>query len=267
MMIVPYGHEICFRLARWAKKTPGARHSQFVYPLPEDYLPLIAWTPTPDDPEMIEAYLARSYYRRPDSRVSFEDLAIRLATDGVAPEEDEFGWLMPVEEEGRGREKPVYISIGAQVTSAAAALEDPILGPRLRELRAPYVFARTGADAETFDRLGQFIPVQTNGWMGEAGLLRETRVVSRSPVIVEGYDQVIPLRRKDDTFSPALGDFGVLVLYNDLPRPYLAEPGEYQIRIDGNQVNELEPGSIFVTRIIFDPMHEQFYTTEVESLR
>jgi hypothetical protein len=42
MLAVP---DLCDELNRWAQNTPGAVEGD--YPLPEDYLPLIAWTPTP----------------------------------------------------------------------------------------------------------------------------------------------------------------------------------------------------------------------------
>ena len=63
-----------------------------------DYLPLIAWTPDAGDLEMIEAYVARSYYARPDARVRFHDLTIRRAAPSRDAKEEEFAWFHPVDQ-------------------------------------------------------------------------------------------------------------------------------------------------------------------------
>ena len=207
MLVVP---DVCAELGRWAARTPKARDGATAYPLPEDYLPLIAWTPTPHDPEMIEAYVARSYYERSDARVLFHDLTIRLATPSAdAPAEDEFAWFFPSltayppEECGR----IPYFALYVVPTSEAEWSDSEAIARLLRSIDKPSLVDWAGREDAL--RHAKRIPTPFTPW--EPSRQRLQPQINGAGTQDEYHGRLIPLRWDGTAFVISPEDHGVVI--------------------------------------------------------
>jgi hypothetical protein len=238
MMLVPYDEDVCLKLVDWADESPGARLGTIAYPLPKDYLPLIAWTPTPDDPEMIEAYVARSYYARPDARLQIKELTLRYAKPGSATpyeKEEEFAWFFPSpqvyppDEYGRVS----YFGLYAVSADETAWSQDEPVARLLRSIGEPTI-VDWGPLRQNVDK-SSHVPRSFKFWIGSGdvvlGEFLRPQIYRGSPQAGSdvGYaEDFIPLRQEDKAYVPVAGARGFIVLY---PQPPWARMDGQPLRI------------------------------------
>ena len=270
MMLVPYEEDVCLELVDWADESPSARLGTIAHPLPDDYLPLIAWTPTPDDPEMIEAYVARSYYERPDARVHLSDLAIRFATpSSVASEEDEFDWFFPSPEvyspQDYGRTS--YFGLYAVPVDETEWSQDEPIAHLLRSIENPTI-VDWGSLRRNLDQ-SSHVPRSFIFWssMGDVvvGAFLRPQIYGGHPETGShvGYvDDFIPLRREGEVYVPAPDARGLVVLYRQ-PAWARMNGESLRVRLKGSPIAIQKPygsrGPALRYAHLFDPRDDRVY--------
>jgi hypothetical protein len=256
MLVVP---DVCGELARQAQTVPVPELT-----MGDDDLPLIAWTPTPDDPEMIEVYAARSYYQRPDARVRFHDLAIRRTAPGYdGPSQHEFAWFRPVDRETPPWKYPPRSYFGLYVVSAEEAKwsrAEPV-ARLLRNLERPAVV--DWGELRTSLRTIHELPRPFGFWWTREFLRPQVYGGHPETGANTGYvEDFIPLRRSGDAYAPAPEERGVVVLYRE-PR-WAQKGGEpLQIRLGGALLTIDQPfgslGPSLRDVHVFDPRDRRLY--------
>jgi hypothetical protein len=225
--------DVCYGLDRWASDTPGAREGTIAYPLPDDYLQLIAWTPTPDDPEMIEAYVTRSYYERPDARVRLRDLTIRLARpNSDARKEDEFAWFYPASDEYPPEKygRASYFGLYMVPISQTEWSESEEIARLLRSIDRPSIVAWGESERalQQSDRIPKpFTPWGTTSGTPSRQLLRP-EILGVKGQEVEYRQRIVPLRWDGKAFVMSPADRGAVVLYRT---PAWANPDGAPLRV------------------------------------
>jgi hypothetical protein len=84
---------LCLKeLARVGLESTG--ELRYRTPFPSGYLPPVLWLDNADNPTVIEAYVAETYYGGPSPRLRVRDVAVRpVATGPIADQSKRVGWL------------------------------------------------------------------------------------------------------------------------------------------------------------------------------
>lgn len=224
----------------------------FIPKLPADYIPLIAWVDNADDPSEIEAYFAPEALERPNARVRFHALSVRVAQD-FEPQQsrNEFGlwqngaytfnrylgsnanWFAIFAGASEEEEWRAVPSLGDKLSriTTSQVIEGDLRRAALREVRAGFDIA----------------PLMD----GEEGIQLETRRE------LDDLSGVVPFRRKGQVLAPSFSDRGTLIFYKsaDFFESGYIEQGNVPFEISGRTFNDLQ---VFYS-IYFDVEQRRLY--------
>ena len=208
-------------------------------PIPDEYMPLIRWVDDPDRPTVIEDYIAREYFVRPNARVRYQGMSARAVPyQSSAMELERLDWFSAGRSnafrprDSEGAYGYVVWPIFEHEWSTDEAINDEIRSiDRTSEISLP--LARR--------LMEKFSPQIHYDWIDRGqGLVPGPGPIDyRSSLRMKrDLSQIMPLFFRDGAFEPNEEERGYLVLYPMASNPPRGDgPLKMKLRINGQTVS------------------------------
>lgn len=248
MMVVP---NICS--SRAGSKVVDGQVITGLPPLPDDHLPLIAWTASVDEPTVVEAYVSPSAYSSPSARVAFHELKLHeVGFWRFSDWRDEFEWSR--ESTGMlGRKASGFEALFSFPISEEDWSHSSTLASYLNQVQKPQYLPKAMA------KLVYDLPsVESAGWSSmfsgdgvpPGPLPNGSTTRQGSPGAT--FDSIIPFRKQGNAFIAAPERRGIALLYPlDAQEPWQIR-WDFSISIGDESLEPLAENRD-VTTIVYHP--------------